>query len=111
MKIKFTDIIKFNRKVCKDCFILIYSTPCIIKRDIIEYMKSFGEPKFDLDVIDLLYIESPDNYIIKCKMGSNYISFSLPRELEHTDLSKSRKSEFEDNIKEWLRNILKISII
>ena len=111
MEIKFTDIVKFKQKNCKDCFIFIYSTPCVIKKDIVDHMKSFGESKFDLDVLDLLQIESPDNYTIKCKIGGNYISLSIPREFENKDLSKSRKPEFENNIKNWLEDILKVSII
>lgn len=111
MKIKFTDIVKITPKACTSCFILLYMVPCEIKEDIVPYMSSFGNSKFDLKTISLLQIESPDNYTIKGRLNNNYIKFSLPMKFKNTDLKESRKLEFENNLIKWLESRLDTSIV
>jgi hypothetical protein len=109
MIIKFTDIVKVSMKKCKTCFTLRYLIPCELEKDIVKYLANFDQPKFDLDTVSLLDIETSDDYKIKGRLGSVYIKFGIPKEFKNK-LEQSRKKEFEDSLAEWLGSKLQITI-
>ena len=110
-KIKFTDIVKSHIKKCDQCFQFVYFIPVDIDKTLVNFLTSFGEPVYNLDVLSLLQIETQDEYKIKGRLTNNYIYFSLPKKFKGTDLSATRKEEFEKCIAQWIESRLPISII
>lgn len=111
MRVKFKDIIKSHVKDCKKCFQLVYFLPIEIEKDIVEFLEGFGEPKYDLDILSLLQIESDDGYTVKGRLTNNYLYLSLPIKFKKMGPARSRKQEFEDCISKWIENRLQITII
>ena len=109
MIIKFVDIVKFTIKSCDTCFTLKYFIPCELEKDISGYLVNFDKPKFDLNTISLLDIETVDGYKIKGRLGDIYIKFGIPKEFEDKP-EQSRKKEFEDSLANWIASKLKITI-
>ena len=72
-------------------------------------MESFGEPIYNIDEVNLLKIESNDNYIIESRLKRTIIKFGIPKELENSDIDY-RKAEFEICLGKWLSNKFSIPI-
>jgi len=111
MKIKFTDIIKVTRKACGKYITFVYSVPCELDKSIANLMSNFGKPKFDLNTIKFLHIESTDDYIIKGRLNKTSISITIAKKSKNIGTLNTRKTEFENNIIKWIENRLGISII
>ena len=109
-RIKFSDIVKHHIKECDKCFQFLYSIPVDIDKGIVHFWTSFGEPKFDLDVLSLVQIESGDGYKIKGRLTNNYLYFSLPKELKDANLDDTRKLEFEKCLAKWIEHKLPVEI-
>jgi hypothetical protein len=109
MNIKFSDIVKSARKSCDKCLTFKYMVPCEVDKGIASFLKDFGDPDYNLDVVKFLEINSADGHKIKTKVGSIYVKFGVPKELEN-NINKSRKKEFEKNIANWIENKLDIKI-
>jgi hypothetical protein len=111
MNIKFTDIIKVTKKTCGKYTTHVYSIPCELDKNIANFMSNFGKPKFDLNTIKFLHIESADDYIIKGRLKRTSISITIAKESKNISTLNIRKTEFENNITKWIENKLGISII
>ena len=111
MKIKFADIVKSYIKECDQCFQFVYSIPVDIDKSIVDFLSDFGEPKYDLDILSLLEIESDDGYKIRGRLTNNYLYFSLPKEFKGADLNGTRKLEFEKCLSKWIEHKLPVSIM
>lgn len=86
--------------------------PCYIDKDIVNYLISFGLPIYDLEISNLLKIQSKDNHTIEAKLNKIYIKFGMPKEFEYTNWDETtRKLEFETSIITWIENKLQISVI
>ena len=110
MRVKFSDIVKNYIKECEQCFQYIYSIPVDVDKSIAQFMIPFGEPKYDLDTLSLLQIESSDGYKIKGRLTNNYLYFSLPKEFKNKDLDDTRKLEFEKCLSKWIEHKLPVEI-
>jgi hypothetical protein len=110
MKIKFADIIKITKKSCGNNIAMIYSVPCELDKGIAGFMSSFGKPKFDLDTIKFLHIDSADDYTIKGRLEKTSINFSVPKKSKNVGMFGAKKAELENNIVKWLEHRLGISI-
>ena len=110
MKIKFKEIIKITKKTCGKNITHIYSLPCELSKDMAPFFIKFGLPKFDMDTIKFLQINSKDDFIIKGRLERTSINFTIAKDSKNITLLEQRKKEFEDNIIKWIENKLGISI-
>ena len=110
MKIKFTDIIRITKKTCGKTITIIYSIPCELDKSVVGFISNFGKPKFDLNTIKFLHIDSTDGFSIKGKLNKTSINFSVPKESKNIGMFGARKAELENNIAKWLEHRLGISI-
>jgi len=112
MDINFLDIVNVTRSSCDKCLMFVYQVPCEIDKSIVSFMESFGEPMYDIDEVNLLKIESDDNYIIEGRLKRTNIKFRIPKKLENTINidSNYRKAEFEICLGKWLSSKYNIPI-
>ena len=110
MIIKFSNIVKTTKKACGKTTTLVYTVPCELDKSVAGFMSSFGNPKFDLDTIKFLQIESTDDYTIKGRLDKTSISLSVPKKSKNISIFGIKQAEFENNIIKWLEHRLKISI-
>lgn len=106
MRIKFSDVVRSKVSKCKKCYKLIYTLPTEIDRTISDFFISFGKPKYDLDILNLFYIDAGEDYIVQSRLGENYLWFHMPKEAESWPKEETRIQEFEDCLLDWLRDRL-----
>lgn len=112
MNIKFYDIVKIIRTSCHTCLTFKYEIPCEIDKNIVDFMKSFGTPMYDINTVNLLKIKTEDNYIIEGRLKRTIIKFGIPNMLKNTNINSNyRKLEFEANLGSWLSDKFEIPII
>jgi hypothetical protein len=109
MRVKFASIVKTTRKTCGNNITVIYTVPCELDKSIAGFMTSLGSPKFDLNTIKFLHIESGD-YTIKGKLDKTNINLSVPKKSKNIGIFGTKQKELENNIARWLEHRLGISI-
>ena len=108
---KFSEAVKMKASGCAKCFSAIYTLPCRLNRNIAGYLTSFGKPRYRLDAVKLLRIDTKDGFHIEGKLGLKSIKFVMPKNFEKVHINKiARKKEFEKCLAAWLTDTLKIQI-
>lgn len=103
--VKFSEIVKTERSGCKKCLTFIYTLPYQVDKNIVGYLKSFGNPLYPLKTVTLIRIDSKDEYHIESRLNKNVIKFLIPKKFDGKNLDKeTRKLEFERCLVSWMEN-------
>ena len=111
MKVNFKEIIKITKKTCGKNITHIYSLPTELDKSIVPFLSNFGKPKFDLNTIKFLHIESKDDFMIKGRLNRVGINLTIAKSSRNIKLLGNKKIEFENNLSKWIENKLGISVI
>lgn len=108
--LKFSEIVKVEKTSCIRCMTFMYTLPCQVDKNIVNYLEAFGKPIYPIKTVMLIRIDSKDGYKIDSKIGKNAIKFAMPKELTGVSDDKTRKGEFEKELIEWLSETLNIPV-
>jgi len=109
--VKFSEAVKMKASGCAKCFAATYTLPCRLDPSIAKYLVSFGKPRYRLDAVKLLRIDTTDGFHIEGKIGLKTIKFTMPKNFAKLHINKiARKKEFEKSLAAWLTDTLKIQI-
>jgi hypothetical protein len=110
--VKFNEVVQTRKSGCSRCFSIIYTIPCVLDKDLPDYMLvDFGKPKYPLDVVKLIRIDTKDGFHIEGRIGTKVVKFVMPKKYEKVDTNTiQKKIIFEADLAEWMSQKLNILI-
>jgi hypothetical protein len=109
--VKLSELITIKKVDCSKCFSILYALPYQIDKDIVNYLKYFGNPLYPINSISLIKIEISGGFVIESKIGSKVLKFSMPTKFKDVSEDKIvKKHKLEQLLAQWLSSKLKINI-
>ena len=107
---KFSDVVQKRVGGCSKCSSIIYTLPCVISRDIEDYLVDFGKPVYPLNAVKLLRIDFL-GFHIEGRVGTKSIKFVMPKKYEKVPQQKIDKLvAFEKALADYITDTLHVEI-
>lgn len=95
---KLSEMIEVAQGECPICLSYTYKLPCNIDLELCNYLRRFGNPKYDLNTVSLFKVEMDDWYI-ECMMGTKYVKLWMRKSLVD---QAGKIGLLRDCLTEWL---------